>query len=127
MEPGKESFKCIFLDLKFINEETMSRNNRRYGANNIVHCFSRAMKFPDFLRCLSEEEKEAFTIDNYSYHDFMLGDDQPGKVKRRKFFHLPMPIHFAIKHQNQGKIESHKWFFKGFCEYMNPIYAQIID
>ena len=38
-----------------------------------------------------------------------------------------MPIHFVIKHRNQGKIESHKWFFKGFCEYMQPDYVQIID
>ena len=38
-----------------------------------------------------------------------------------------MPIHFVIKHRNQGKIESHKWFFKGFCEMMNPTYAQILD
>jgi chitin synthase len=29
--------------------------------------------------------------------------------------------------RNQGKIESHKWFFKGFCRQMDPIYAQIID
>ena len=32
-----------------------------------------------------------------------------------------------IKHQNQQKIESHKWFFKGFWETMNPDYTQIID
>jgi len=32
-----------------------------------------------------------------------------------------------MKHRNQGKIESHKWFFKGFCEYMNPEFTQIID
>lgn len=72
------------------------------------------MYFHEFFNGISEEQKENFTIDNYSMHDFMLGDDAPGKVKSRKFFHLPMPIHFAIKHKNQGKIESHKWFFKGF-------------
>jgi chitin synthase len=57
----------------------------------------------------------------------MLGNEEPGRVKEKKFFHIPMPIHFCIKHRNQGKIESHKWFFKGFCEYMNPRYTQIID
>ena len=57
----------------------------------------------------------------------MLGDDAPGRVKFKKFCHIPMPIHFVIKHRNQGKIESHKWFFKGFCEYMQPEFAQIID
>lgn len=38
-----------------------------------------------------------------------------------------MPVHIVIKHNNKGKIESHKWFFKGFCDYMKPKYCQIID
>ena len=61
-------------------------------------------------------------IDNYPVHDFLLGNSRQGKVKERQFKHMPLPIHMAIKHKNQGKIESHKWFFKGFCEYY-----QIID
>ena len=32
-----------------------------------------------------------------------------------------------LNKNSQGKIESRKWFFKGFWEYMDPIYAQIID
>lgn len=56
-----------------------------------------------------------------------MGSPNAGKVKYQHYSHLPLPIHFMIKHHNQGKIESHKWFFKGFCNYMNPIYAQIID
>ena len=41
--------------------------------------------------------------------------------------HIPLPIHFVIKHRNQGKIDSHKWFFKGFCELMQPTFCQTID
>ena len=66
-------------------------------------------------------------IDNYDIYDFLLGSNKTGKVKNKVFKHLPMPIHFIIKHRNQGKIESHKWFFKGFCDYTNPVFAQIID
>lgn len=76
---------------------------------------------------LSENKQGQLFIDNYTIHDFLLGDDRVGQVKRRKFLHKKLPIHFIIKHKNQGKIESHKWFFKGFWEYMNPVYAQIID
>ena len=34
---------------------------------------------------------------------------------------------FCAKHENSGKIESHLWFFKGFCAYTNPTYCQMID
>ena len=65
-------------------------------------------------------------INGYSYDDFLLGSSRED-ANNRVYQHIPMPIHFVIKHRNQGKIESHKWFFKGFCEYMQPKYAQIID
>ena len=71
--------------------------------------------------------KKNFSINGYPYEDFLLGSDEASRVKTKKFCHIPMPIHFIIKHRNQGKIESHKWFFKGFCEYMQPEYAQIVD
>lgn len=31
-------------------------------------------------------------------------------INKIKFF-------FCAKHENSGKIESHLWFFKGFCSY----------
>ena len=68
-----------------------------------------------------------FRINRYSYEDFLFGSSEAGWVKNKIFCNLSMPIHFVIKHRNQGKIESHKWFFKGFCEMMNPTYAQILD
>jgi chitin synthase len=34
---------------------------------------------------------------------------------------------FCAKHKNVGKIESHMWFFKGFCTYLNPTYCQMLD
>ena len=82
-----------------------------------MHCFSRVMMFNDWFGVLNDEQQNAFKIDNYSVHDFLLGNSKRGQVKTRKFKHMPLPIHMAIKHKNQGKIESHKWFFKGFWEY----------
>lgn len=98
-----------------------------YGANNIAHCFSRTMMFPEWLESLCKEDRDHFEVNQYPIKDFMFGNHKKSKVKDNIFYHIPMPVHFAIKHQNQGKIESHKWFFKGFCQYMNPMYAQIID
>mmetsp|Transcript_14062 Transcript_14062/g.16295 ORF Transcript_14062/g.16295 Transcript_14062/m.16295 type:complete len:165 (+) Transcript_14062:753-1247(+) len=38
-----------------------------------------------------------------------------------------MNIHFCVKHYNNMKIESHMFFFRGFCQMMNPTFCQIID
>ena len=105
----------------------MNDNIRVYGANNVAHCFSRSMKFPEWLQGFDSIASKDFKINRYSYDDFALGSNKPGCVKTKAFYHLSMPIHFVIKHRNQGKIESHKWFFKGFCQKMNPTYAQILD
>lgn len=84
------------------------------------------MMFDEWLGVLNQKQTD-FKIDGYSATEFLLGSSDPGKVNTKIFSHMPLPIHLGIKHKNQGKIESHKWFFKGFCEYMNPKYAQIID
>jgi len=34
---------------------------------------------------------------------------------------------FAIKQRNDGKINSHKWFFQGLCKYMKPEYCMVLD
>ena len=58
-----------------------------------------------------------------SPYEWLL-DNKRGKYtlenKKIKFFFCP-------KHENTGKIESHLWFFKGFCAYTNPLYCQMID
>jgi len=125
--PGSDKPIHRFRNLNFINSDTMNDKVRVYGTNNISHCFSRMIKFPEFMNALTPQEQNDFVINNYGVYDFLLGSETKGKVKTKKFRHMPMPIHFNIKHKNQGKIESHKWFFKGFCEYMNPRYCQIID
>lgn len=34
---------------------------------------------------------------------------------------------FAIKHKNDGKINSHKWFFQGICKYLKPEMCLMLD
>ena len=36
-------------------------------------------------------------------------------------------ICFGIKHRNDGKINSHKWFFQGICKYLRPKYCLMLD
>ena len=117
----------LSIDLRFINEAIMNSDRKVYGANNVAHCFSRTMTLDQWLVGYKNKTLKNLKINGYSYDDFLLGNDYPGRAKNHIYCHLPMPIHFVIKHRNQGKIESHKWFFRGFCTYMNPVYAQIID
>jgi len=53
------------------------------------------------------------------------GKDHEGN---EMFFRInPIKFFFCIKHENSGKIESHLWFYKGFCATTNPEYCQMID
>jgi chitin synthase len=107
-----------YLDLNFIRKDPDS--DKQYETTNLAHCFSRKLKFTDFLDGMSSDEIFDLTIDGYHISDFMVGSSKPGMVKTRVFEHLPLDVNFVIKHKNRGKIESHLWFFKGFCQLMKP-------
>ena len=34
---------------------------------------------------------------------------------------------FCIKQRNDGKINSHKWFFQGICKFLKPKYCLLLD
>ena len=38
-----------------------------------------------------------------------------------------MHITFAVKHRNDGKINSHRWFFQGICKYLKPELCLMLD
>ena len=80
---GKDDFKWKFLNLKFINKENMRFDTRKYGANNIVHCFSKEMNIDEWFHGLTENELGDLKINNYSIYDFLLGDETLGKVKEK--------------------------------------------
>jgi chitin synthase len=39
----------------------------------------------------------------------------------------PLQVVFALKEHNAGKLNSHLWFFKAFCEQVNPKYSVLLD
>lgn len=51
--------------------------------------------------------------------DFGLKDDI---LKGRRINFI-----FAIKQRNDGKINSHRWFFQGICKYLKPEYCLMLD
>lgn len=85
------------------------------------------MKFPEFIGGLPEDKRNSFSIGPKHIEDFMLSSYNMPQSKMRRVYHLDIPVHFCIKHKNQGKIESYKWFFKGFCDYMQPEFCQMVD
>ena len=34
---------------------------------------------------------------------------------------------FGVKHRNDGKINSHKWFFQAICKYLKPELCLMLD
>ena len=126
-DPGINENKHYYKDLLFINSHNMNQQQRLFGANNIIHWFSKKMKFPEFIGGLPEDKRNSFSIGPKHIEDFMLSSYNMPQSKMRRVYHLDIPVYFCIKHKNQGKIESYKWFFKGFCDYMQPEFCQMVD
>lgn len=38
-----------------------------------------------------------------------------------------LTVFMAVKLKNAGKLSSHLWFLRGFCEIFNPFYVALID
>ena len=93
-DPGALTPKHVFKDLNFINTDTMNDTLRTYGTNNILHTFSRKVKYPEFLNALTPDEANSFDINKYSVLNFLVGSSKRGWVKKKKFSHIPLPIHF---------------------------------
>ena len=53
----------------------MNDEKRVYGANNVAHCFSRSMTFPEWLNGLSKTHIKELNINGLDCEDFLLGKD----------------------------------------------------
>ena len=42
-------------------------------------------------------------------------------------FLYPVQILFVIKQKQLGKLNTHLWFFGGFCEHIQPKYVILLD
>jgi chitin synthase len=115
--------KKIFYTTNFYNDET----SHLYGSNNIGHTFSRNLTFEDWIQGVPAAKRQRMHVNNLSIDKFIYGSAKRGGAAN--FIYGPKPIlcNLIIKHSNKGKIESHLWFFKGMCQYLNPDFAQIID
>jgi cellulose synthase/poly-beta-1,6-N-acetylglucosamine synthase-like glycosyltransferase len=119
--PGNNEF-----DIERGTSRQRTSNRISFESNNLAHVFSAELTFENFVEGLTAEEKGEFKIDRYDFNDFMLGNSKQGEIKEHIFTHELMDVHLVVKHMNRGKIESHLWYFKGFCS-ENPEFCFIID
>jgi len=64
---------------------------------------------------------------NASPYEWIVDNGKSREGNMKQFNIRNIKFFFCVKHDNSGKIESHMWFFKGFCAYTNPKYCQMID
>ena len=97
-------------------QEYANEKQDLYETHNIGHCFHTRLSFADALRDHKIKEVPA--------NEWIVS--KLDKIKAEGDLPL-IDFFFLIKHKNAGKIESHLWFFKGFCSYLNPLLTQLID
>lgn len=79
-------------------------------------------KLPPYLVDLHSGPKKQ------SPYEWIINGGRDSRTKEDINYEVsPIKFFFCAKHENSGKIESHLWFFKGFCNYTNPQYCQMID
>ena len=77
--------------------------------------------FKDTIEGMSEFKDMA---SNNILHCFVT-KSRAFKAKYNK--NLDINFIWGIKHANRGKIESHLWFFRGICSYLEPDHCFVID
>lgn len=82
---------------------------------NFIHCFQSDLSLEDI----------GFQLDLSKAQHRKEQDVQNSIHKRIDPFSLNMI--FAVKHFNNQKIDSHLYFFRGFCQELNPDYCLLLD
>ena len=85
---------------KFFNEDMVKK---RFDVQNIEHC-----KIPDQMD--ADEFAHCFTLEYI-----------------HKETEIPLNLAFCVKHYNRRKLNTHLWFFGGFCEMIQPKYVMLLD
>lgn len=129
-----------------VNENLEYFNNARVDPNKIacivicdgVKAFtSRDEKEKPFFKDYFDDEtvKKRFGVNNLL--DCKL--PRPNKNNQDEFMHcfaqrrtfgtcvIPLNIIFCVKQQNKRKLNTHLWFFGGFCYEMKPKYVILLD
>jgi cellulose synthase/poly-beta-1,6-N-acetylglucosamine synthase-like glycosyltransferase len=97
----------------------------QYATANVGHIFGKWLTHEKIEKMLDIKDEG----DNEFIWNLHCTKKSPSEwVTNRGIYEIPdINFFFWGKHLNRGKIESHLWFFKGFCSYINPELCQMID
>ena len=110
------TFKQFATDKQFYDEEVLIEK----GFMNQDRTGKWVMKDVDELVPVGADvPSNILHLFQVSTWDFDLGEEVP-KQHRINFA-------FALKQRNDGKINSHKWFYQGICQYLNPDLCMMLD
>jgi len=113
------SFKKFATDNQFFNEETLREKHfmkQTRGGQWVMKDMDELVE-PDF---------EKAKIPTNCVHLFQVRTKDFG-IEEDHLKHRRINFIFAIKQRNDGKINSHKWFFQGLCEYIKPHLCLMLD
>ena len=71
----------------------------------------------DVRNCKLQDETE----DDEFAHCFMQ------KITLESYSEYELQLIFCVKHKNKRKLNTHLWFFGGFCEFIQPKFVMLID
>ena len=104
----EETKKEPIVTNKLINITKLKKDIKNpdlYETANVCHVFHNRLNLSGFLANHLIEGTDAQTWIAEKLDDFIFPS---------------IEVFFCLKHENAGKIESHLWFFKGLCTYLNP-------
>lgn len=114
-----DSFKQLAREKKFLDEELLFQKNFME--------LNRDEKFKmKSMRDVMDPDVPADKIPTNLLHCFQVTtwdfgiDSDVLKGRRINFM-------FCIKQRNDGKINSHRWFFQAICKYVKPQYTLMLD
>ena len=115
-----DSFKKHARDKGFLDEELLvQRGYMNKDEKTGVYKMRPLSEIMDNTVDKADIPKNILHVWQVTTWDLGLDDDI---LKGRR-----MHIMFAVKHRNDGKINSHKWFFQAFCKYLKPELCLMLD
>mmetsp|Transcript_32571 Transcript_32571/g.56385 ORF Transcript_32571/g.56385 Transcript_32571/m.56385 type:complete len:774 (-) Transcript_32571:45-2366(-) len=106
-DPNRRKYVEETLNHKLIKacgqklRESLAEEGRADGDPEVLHCFEQNYKYFDY-----NDETKAITPSNDSHE---------------------LKLIWCIKQLNKKKLNTHLWFFKGFCEMLQPKYVMLLD
>lgn len=104
MEKFSDVFKEDQENYKFTLLKKLRQQNFIQENEEIGYCFSHNIEYT---------YKNTFVRNNLSENDVITT--------------CTLNLIFCIKHASKRKLNTHRWFFKGFCKLINPKFTMMID